>query len=486
MKPPLLSRRGVLASAAALVGSRSQAAHGKTAPHTFPKDFVWGAATSAYQVEGAVAADGRGPSIWDMFVRKPDAVFRGQRGDVAADHYNRFKGDVGLMKQIGLQAYRYSISWSRVCPNGRVPANASGLDFYDRLTDALLTASIVPYVTLYHWDMPLALYRQGGWLNRDSASWFAEYTEAVVARLSDRVKHWMTLNEPQVFIPLGHLEGKHAPGDKLAIGEVVQVAHNVLRAHGKAALAIRASSKTKPTVGIAAASWIKVPATGKASDIEATRKSFFSVAKNEIQAATWQCDPLFRGAYPDDGLALFGKHLPPSFENDLQEVKQPLDFLGLNLYFGAYFRQAKEGHVEYVNFPDGFPTNQLDWQIVPEVLYWGPKFFYDRYKTPIIITENGMPNLDWVSEDGAVHDPQRVDFINRYLKQLALARRDGVDVRGYFHWSLLDNFEWAEGYKARFGLIHVDYATQKRTLKDSAKHYAKIISTRGALVAPPG
>ncbi|HVY27039.1 MAG TPA: GH1 family beta-glucosidase [Polyangiaceae bacterium] len=448
----------------------------------FPEKFVFGAAAASYQIEGAVNVDGRGASVWDMFCRKPDAVWNGHTGDVACDHYHRYAEDVGLMKELNLQAYRLSVAWPRIQPTGVGKPNAAGLDFYDRLVDALLKAGITPWVTLFHWDFPLDLYHRGGWLNRDSADWFGDYTSHVVARLSDRVTHWMTLNEPQVYIGAGHHEGRHAPGDRLAFKEVLLAGHHTLLAHGKAVQAIRAGSKQPCRVGYAPVALSKMPFDpSSAAHVAAAREHMFSIGAETAWTNTWWMDPVFLGKYPEDGLALFGKNAPTPHAGDLELMKQPLDFCGVNIYQGQFVRPGKSGKPEEVPAAIGARLSAFEWSITPEAMYWGPKFLYERYGQPIVVTENGISCRDWVSLDGEVHDPQRVDFTHRYLLEGARAIADGVPIEAYFHWSFIDNFEWGHGYKHRFGMTFCDYENGgRRTIKDSGRWYAEVIRTRGA------
>ena len=451
---------------------------------SFPKGFVWGASAASYQVEGAAFEDGKGASVWDMMCRKEGAVWNGQSGEVACDHYHRYEEDVALMKQIGLKAYRLSICWPRVMPAGTGSVNPKGLEFCDRLVDELLAAGIAPYVTLFHWDYPLELYYRGGWLNPDSPDWFAGYARVVVERLSDRVTHWMTLNEPQCFVGLGHRDGVHAPGDTLAFGEILRMAHHALLAHGKAVQVIRASAKGEAQVGYAPVGGVKIPASEDPKDVEAARAAMFSITEpKDYWANTWWMDPVILGRYPEDGLEAFADDLPDITPSDLEAMCQPLDFFGVNIYQGQAIRAGEGGRPEPVGLPTGHALTAFRWPVTPEALRWGPRFFFERYRLPIVITENGMANTDWVSLDGRVHDPQRIDFTRRYLLELAKAGADGVDIRGYFHWSVMDNFEWAEGYRQRFGLIYVDYPTQKRTLKDSAYWYREVIASNGATLA---
>jgi beta-glucosidase len=447
---------------------------------TFPQDFIWGAASSAYQIEGAAHEDGRGPSIWDRFCRKPGAVHRGESGDRACDHYHRYADDIALMQEIGIKAYRFSIAWPRVIPPGKDTVNRAGLDFYDRLTDRLLRAGITPFATLYHWDYPLKLHEAGGWLRRESPDWFADYVEAVVGRLSDRVRNWFTLNEPQIFVGMGYQQGIHAPGDRLAFPEVLTIAHNVLRAHGKAVQAIRGCSKTESRVGYAvAANEVAVPASDRDEDIRAARKAFSSITRQDCDNVTWWLDPVVFGRYPEDGVERFAQSMPSTDGNDMSAICQPLDFLGINVYFGKPYRAGENGLPEAVELPPGTISTASGWPVVPEALYWAPKFFSERYKLPLIITENGMARDDFVSDDGGVHDPERIHFLRGYLKALRRACAEGIDVRGYFLWSILDNFEWAAGYSQRFGIVYVDYPTGRRIVKDSAHWYKEVIASNG-------
>ncbi len=447
---------------------------------TFRDDFVWGAATASYQIEGAADIDGKGASVWDTFAHTDGKVWQGHTGDVACDHYHRYKEDVAMMKQIGLAAYRFSISWPRVIPDGTGEVNQKGLAFYDKLVDELLAAGIEPYVTLFHWDYPQALYDRGGWLNPESSDWFAQYTRVIVEKLSDRVTNWMTLNEPQCFVYYGHATGIHAPGDELEFDKVLLATHNALLAHGKSVQIIRAESKSPCKIGFAPCGIISNPHTETDADIAAARAATFEVTSRDLfEHTAWWTDPVMLGEYPADGVELFGSDMPTIADGDMEIISQPLDFFGVNIYSSQEVRADGDSWA-VVDYPDGHPVTGFNWFVTPKSLYWAPKFFYERYKKPIIITENGLSNKDWVALDGAVHDPQRIDFTTRYLAQLKRTAKDGVDVAGYFHWSLMDNFEWSVGYRERFGLIHVDYPTGKRTPKDSAAWYAEVIRTNGA------
>lgn len=458
-------------------GEPTKAASGGPSP--FGKDFLWGAATAAYQVEGAAAEDGKGPSVWDVFVKKPGAIYEGHTGDVACDHYHRYKEDVALMKQLGIKAYRFSISWPRVIPQGTGAVNEKGFDFYKRLLDELEAAKIIPLCTLFHWDLPQALQQRGGWGNRDIARWFGDYAAAVADRFQDRVKWWMTQNEPQCFIGLALRDGVHAPGEKLKDPEYLTAAHNAMRAQGQAVLALRAHAKGGK-VGCVWATQPKRPSTNTPGDIEAAREATYAVKDRSEWNNSWWMDPVLLGHYPEDGLKVFGKDMPSFPAQDLEEIKQPLDFVGVNVYNADAVRRGADGRPEPVPAPPGYPRAGSDWQaITPSALYWGTKFFHEKYKLPIMITENGLSTRDQIFLDGKVHDPQRIDYMNRALVELGQAMKEGIPVLGFCAWSFLDNFEWGDGYKQRFGLVYVDYQNQKRVPKDSFYWYAKVIRSGG-------
>lgn len=456
----------------------------------FREGFIWGAASASFQIEGA--ADSRGKSIWDIYCRVPGAVFDGHTGDVACDHYNRSREDIDLLQCLGAKAYRFSVAWPRVMPTGIAPvvdADGKGLDFYDRLVDGLLNAGVEPWVTLYHWDFPYDLYLKGGWLHPDSPQWFADYSSAVVRKLSDRVSHWMTLNEPQIFVGLGYADKPvHAPGLNLPWRERLLIGHNALLAHGRAVQTIRAEGKKPAMIGWAPVGKVDVPNTETAADIEIAKSEMFSCRRRDFWSNTWFGDPVCKGHYPEDGLSTFGEDAPKVGPRDMEIINQKIDFYGLNIYSGNVVKAGPEGEPQVVQPPVGGPRNSLRWAVEPRALYWGPKLIAEHYGLPVIITENGMCNLDWVSDDGKVHDPQRIEYTKRYLRELLRAADEGVDIRGYFHWSIMDNFEWAEGYRERFGLIHVDYQTLKRTPKDSYYWYREVIASNGrslAMTPPP-
>lgn len=449
---------------------------------SFPKNFMWGAATSAYQIEGAWAEDQRGPSIWDIYSQEEGRVFENHTGNVACDHYHRFREDIAQMKKIGLKGYRFSISWSRLLPEGKGTVNELGIKFYNDLIDALLENGIEPYITLYHWDLPYSLYKRGGWMNPEIVEWFGAYAKLIAERFSDRVRHFFTLNEPQCFVGLGFLNGKHAPGLRCPVRDTFEMAHNVLKAHGKAVQMLRQYGRQTLEIGYAPTSSAVCPATEKPEDIEAARQAMFALPE-DVHSWTWNIawwsDPILLGHYPEEGLRRFAPYLPDITAEDMKLISEPIDVYAQNIYNGWCIRMGEDGKPEAVNRHPGFPRTANGWPITPECLYWGPKFLYERYDKPLYITENGISCHDVVSLDGQVHDPNRIDFLARYLHQLKRAS-DEIDLRGYFQWSLLDNYEWERGYSERFGLVYVDYCTQKRTLKDSAHWYRRVIQTNGA------
>jgi beta-glucosidase len=445
----------------------------------FPTDFRWGVATASYQIEGSPYMHGGGHSVWDMFTARPGKVVDGSNGSVACDHFNRFREDIALMKDLGIPNYRLSIAWPRVMPTGRGEVSESGLAFYDQLVDELLKAGIDPHVTLYHWDTPWEVYLQGGWLNRDVSDWFADYTDVVTKKLGDRVSSWMTLNEPQCFIGLGMHDGIHAPGDKLGLQEVLWAGHNALLSHGKAVQVIRANAKSDAKVGWAPVGVCHTPSSDKPEDIDAARRATTEMHDFGIWSLALWNDPVFFGKYPDIVEKFWETAYRKPAEGDMKIIQQPLDFFGANIYQAGSVKAGPNGEIVQVDYPIGGARTLFYWPVTPEALYWGPKFFYERYGKPIVITENGMTVSDWVHEDGKVHDPQRIDYLSRYIKHFERAGEDGVPIEGYFQWSFMDNFEWAEGYRFRFGLVYVDYQTQERIPKDSAYWYKNVIATNG-------
>lgn len=445
----------------------------------FRDDFFWGGSSASYQIEGAAFEDGKGASVWDMFTRQEGRIADGQIGDVACDHYHLYQKDVELMKEMGYNSHRFSIAWPRVMPDGYGQVNEKGLDFYDRLLDSLIEANITPFVTLYHWDNPYALYRRGGWMNPDSPKWFEEYVSVLARRLGDRMKYIMTFNEPQCFIGISYDTTVHAPGLHFPVWDNLLMAHNVLLAHGRAIKVLR-DAIPGAKLGWAPTGAAHFPETETPENIEAARKAFFDIqpehAFNSI--SLWN-DPVFLGKYPEKIFELFGEHMPKIGQDDMKLISQPLDFFGQNIYNGQTVRSdGKDGYTMLPRKP-GYPFTGAKWPITPESLYWGPKFLYERYKKPVIITENGISLPDVVSLDGKVHDPNRIDYVQRHLLALRRAADDGVDVQGYFYWCVTDNFEWAKGYTERFGMAFCDFETQERILKDSAYWYRDMIRTNG-------
>ena len=449
---------------------------------SFCKDFIWGAATASYQIEGAAAEDGKGPSVWDRFSHEPGKICFGHTGDVACDHYHRFREDVALMKEMGVKNYRFSLSWPRLLPEGTGKVNEKGVAFYNALIDELISAGIRPFVTLFHWDYPCALQARGAWENPESPLWFEAYAALCAQRFGDRVKDFITFNEPQCFIGLGCGSGEHAPGYRLPLSSTVVMSHHVMVAHG---LAVKALRKHAPgcRIGYAPCGNACIPATDDPRDIEAARKAYFMVGDDPKGWAfniSWWSDPVMLGRYPGQGLRLLGRYLPKEWENDLETICQPLDYYCQNIYNGDFVRACDQAPgFEFVPHPAGHPKTAIQWFVTPDALYWGPKFLYERYKTPFIITENGMSSHDVVSLDGKVHDPQRQDYMHRYLLAYKRAAEDGVDASGYFAWSLMDNYEWANGYTDRFGLVYVDYLTQERIVKDSFHWYKAVMENNG-------
>jgi beta-glucosidase len=439
----------------------------------FLPGFLWGTATSAYQVEGAVDEDGRGTSIWDTFARTPGRIVGNANAAVANDHYHRFPDDIRLMQSLGVSTYRFSVAWPRVFPQGRGQPNPKGLDFYDRLVDALLASKIAPYATLYHWDLPQALQDAGGWENRDTANAFADYAGYVTARLSDRVKHLFTMNEMATFVELGYGQGIFAPGLKLPSSRLNQLRHHALLGHGLAVQAIRAKAHSGTQVGLAENITVCVPVIETDEHIAAAER-----ATRESNAG--YLTAILEGAYTPAYLAWAGADGPRFTPDEMKAIASPLDFVGLNVYGPHHYvrsRAAAPGFAE-VPLSASYPHMASNWlKVGPEALYWAPRHVASIWNVKTIyITENGCSAADTPDRDGNIDDTDRIMFLRNYLTQLQRATSDGVPVRGYFLWSLMDNFEWADGYGTRFGLHYVDYATQRRTPKLSAAFYKEVIA----------
>ncbi|GAB5561177.1 MAG: GH1 family beta-glucosidase [Synoicihabitans sp.] len=448
----------------------------------FPKNFTWGAAAAAYQIEGAWNDDGRGPSVWDTFSQTPGKIFENHNGNTACDHYHRWPEDVALLKGLGVKAYRLSLSWSRILPEGVGAVNEAGLKFYDDLIDGLLEAGIEPWVTLFHWDMPQALQDRGGFLNPDVAEWFSEYATVVAKRLGDRVNHWMTINEPPVVIGMGYQEGVFAPGLKESYANCLLAAHNLLRAHGRGVQALRAHGKGPQSISLAQTAREPIPGSSAPEVVEAARAKYFGCEERRMWNLAWWADPIVFGRYPEEGLVNYAADLPKITDEDMALISEPIDYFAFNCYSGSRFDLDETGKLVEIEHGHGVGNARgtLPWlSVAPEAIYWATRWQSERYKLPVVISENGLCNSDWVHLDGKVHDSQRIDFLHRYLAALERSIGDGADVAGYFYWSILDNFEWAEGYKDRFGLIHVDYTTQMRTPKDSYYWYRDMIARGG-------
>lgn len=455
----------------------------------FDKNFLWGTASSSYQIEGAFAEDGKGLSIWDTFSNKPGNIAHDENGNKACDHYHRYREDIVLMKSLGIQAYRFSISWPRIFPDGivkdsdgNIRYNKAGLDFYDNIVNFCLENDIKPFITIYHWDLPQALEDKGGWLNRETAFIFADYAEFICEHFSDRVTNIATINEPQIISGLGYMLGLHAPGKKLDAVSVLSVIHHLALAHGLAVTKMRAVAKQPVKTGFSSTGNLCYPATECNEDIDAARAECFNIVKGNMTFNhTIFCDMTCLGRYPDivntelhlePGLEKIGRYeeLPFVKDGDIKLIHQPIDYLGINVYNGHEINAAG-----YINKKPGSPRTALGWPVTPGVMNYGIRYLYERYNLPIYIFEDGLACNDIISLDGKVHDSNRIDFLTRYLTDLEKAYNAGVPILGYFHWSFTDNFEWHSGYDPRFGLIYVDYETQQRIPKDSAYWYSDLI-----------
>lgn len=433
----------------------------------FPEDFLWGTATASYQIEGSPLADGTGPSIWHRFSHTPGTVANGDTGDIACDHYNRYREDVKIMKKLNIKAYRFSVAWARIFPEGKGKINTRGLDFYKRLVDELLEAGIVPFVTLYHWDLPGALQDLGGWANSDIAYWFSDYADYLFQELGDVVKYWITLNEPWVMGVMGYVWGVHAPGMK-DIYTGFRVIHNELRAHSEAVRAFRAEG-IDGKIGITLSNHSQEPVSDREEDIKAAK-----IAHEYVNYPLF-LDPIYNGTYPEHLLMVGEEFFPQGYERDLLHIKEPIDFVGINYYSGSLVKYDPDSlfGIKQVDF--GLPKTEMGWEIYPKGLYIILKGVQDTYNPKeIFITENGAAFNDIV-ENGMVHDENRIDYLREHFKMAHKAMSDGVRLKGYFVWSLLDNFEWAYGYSKRFGIVYVDYNTQKRIIKDSGHWYKNVI-----------
>ncbi len=441
---------------------------------SFPTGFLWGAATSSFQIEGAWQEDGKGESIWDTFCHTPNHVHEGHTGNLACDHYHRYAEDLDLIAALGLQAYRFSVSWPRIQPTGRGKALDKGLDFYERIVDGCLERGIEPCLTIFHWDLPQSLEDQGGWLCRDTAKAMGDLAEILALRIGNRVKKWMPINEGPCIVDLGYRQGVFAPGRKESEQLVRQARHTVLLAHGYASRALRdILGREKLEIGFAHNPWSTLPASNAPEDIEWARQLF-------VQNNSWWLDPLWKGAYPAAEWEKCGDDVPQIHPGDLELIGDKPDFLGLNLYFGDYASPNQNEGKPWRRTDS--PKTDFDWPVEPDIMYWTPKFCQEGWNPAAqYITENGCA---W--ETGGLNDQHRIAYFREHLRSLARACEDGVPMKGYFAWSFLDNFEWAQGYSKRFGLVHVDFETQVRTPKASAKWYSQVIAENGVFDSGEG
>ena len=440
----------------------------------FPENFVWGTATASYQIEGGYNEDGKEESIWDRFCRTPGKVQGGDRGDVACNHYHRYRDDVKLMKSMSLNAYRFSIAWSRIFPQGKGQINQRGLNFYERLVDELLDSGIEPFVTLYHWDLPQALQEKGGWVNKDTIGYFKDYAEEVSKKLGDRVHFWITHNEPWVVSFLGHHSGIHAPGIK-NLSTALKVSHHLLLSHGETVAVIRDNGDEKTQVGITLNLSPGYPASESKEDKKAAKR--FDGYLNR-----WFLEPIYKGSYPEDMLVLYGDKAPEIQAKDLERISTKIDFLGVNYYTRTVVKADKKETFLGLSQvkPSGAEYTEMDWEIYPPGIYEILKRVHSDYDEPVIyITENGVAFPDKIDKNGRVNDESRIEYLKGHFLQAHRAIGEGVKLSGYFVWSLLDNFEWAYGYSKRFGLIYTDYPTQKRIIKASGWWYKEVIEKNG-------
>lgn len=443
---------------------------------SFSRDFVWGAASAAYQIEGAWNEDGKGASIWDEFSHRSGTIKNAHTGDTACDAYHFYAHDLEIIRDMGLKAYRFSISWPRIFPEGEGRINQKGLDYYDALVDTMLKKGITPYATLFHWDLPLALHQKGGWLTRDTARAFADYAALIARHFDGRIQNYFTINEPQCIVALGYQKGLHAPGLRLSPAKQAECMHNLLLAHGLSVQALREESTAPVQIGMASTGRLCYPLEDTQDAREAARSATFALDTDDwLFAHHWFLDAALLGRYPSD-VPLFLKEFADSVPGeDFQIIKQDLDFLGVNIYNG----KTVDAQGKTVPVYPGFPRTAMKWPITPEVMHYGPLWLYDRYRLPIYITENGQSCNDRIFLDNRVHDFDRIDFLVRYLTELKKAAAEGAPLLGYFHWSLTDNFEWHNGYDERFGLVYIDYTTQQRIPKDSCLWFAATAEKNG-------
>ena len=437
----------------------------------YATNFIWGAASASYQIEGGWKEGGKGLSIWDVFSHTPGKVSQGDTGDVACNHYFDFQKDIEIMKELNIEHYRFSISWPRIVPDGDGAVNPEGLAYYDALVNALLANGITPFITLYHWDLPQALQDKGGWLNREIVTAFARYAEIIVTHFADRVSNYMTINEPQCIAFLGYKEGLHAPGLQLDNYQVMKVFHHLAMAHGAAVKSMRSASEKPLQIGFAATGKLCYPSEETPENLDLARKLTFTIDPDKWGFSHHIfADGILKGIYPDLSSILDPAMIDFILPEDMQLMCQPIEFYGVNVYNGSEVSTTVPDY--YVPKYAGFPKTALKWPITPEVMNWGLRILYERYQLPIIISENGLSCNDKIYRDQQVHDIERIDFLSSYLSEMELAIDAGTPVIGYFHWALTDNFEWHSGYDERFGLVYIDYRNQNRIIKDSGYWYA--------------
>lgn len=442
---------------------------------SFIKDFIWGAGSASFQVEGASGEGGKGQSIWDEACN--DGRIFGTRDLSSCDCYHRIKTDVALMKKIGLKAYRFSVSWPRIMPSGEGAINKEGIRYYNSLIDELLLFDIKPIITLYHWDLPAELQRKGGWLNNKISEYFADYVKICAKEFGDRVDTFFTINEFQSFLGLGYDYGVHAPFQKLSRLELLIASHNALLSHGKAVKVIRETIKRPVKIAIAPCGVVKMP--WESCDVDAARKATFGFMGENVSNNSWFMDPVYKGDYPEEYLKIFRKNGFNYPKEDMEIISQKLDFFAFNVYTADYVKDDGKGG--YVNMPPKTNTtyNAMGWPTTTDCIYYGAKFFYERYNLPIVISENGFCASDVKISGEIIEDYDRISYTKACLRGLKKASDEGVDARGYFYWSLMDNLEWVEGYRRRFGLIYVDFDSKERELKRSAYWYSDVIKTNG-------
>lgn len=437
--------------------------------------FYWGTGTSSFQIEGAFNIDHKSPSIWDDFAHKKGNILNDDNGDIACDHYHLFKTDIALLKELGVNSYRFSISWPRIFPNDNFEVNELGIKYYIDIVDELIKRNIIPFVTLYHWDMPSYILKDGGFENRQIVEKFKKYVEVVVTRLKGKVKNYITINEPQCVVEQGYKSGTHAPGYRLTSDKrCLNIVHNILLCHGEAVRVIRNIDPTA-SVGIAMTANVSLPIREDEELIKKVKEKYFSIKKSSFYGVSLYSDPVFLKDYPKEYYSIYKNILPDIKKGDLEIISTPIDFCYQNIYTGNLYDLSKNHHLINKKWSKSTLEGTLSWlKFAPESLYYGPKFLFERYKKPVIISENGFCEDDRII-NGQIVDTSRKLYISSYISSLEKAREEGIDIRGYFYWSLLDNFEWAYGYQKRFGLLYVDFSSQKRIKKDSFKLYKEII-----------